>query len=346
MSDELGEGNTITREDESSGDDTIETLGKIASRIRGGGAITMEEAMGIADIPLDMIEEAGAIAFDLMRDIRGTDAAICSITNSLSGNCSENCAFCSQSAHHGSSVPETDLQTPDEMVEAARVALSNGSHHLGLVTACKGLTDEQFESLLEGVRRVKEETGVSPHGSLGILTREQAFLLAAAGMTEYNHNLETSREHFSNICTTHDYDDRIRTNRYASEAGMKVCCGGIINLGETWADRVSLAFSVKQCEAVSIPINILNPVPGTPLQDMPVVTVEEVIRTVILFRFINPAASILIAGGREMNLKDRQVEVFRAGANGLITGDYLTTTGADPAEDRKVIESAGLTWPE
>lgn len=279
---------------------------------------------------------AGAHA--LAERVHGNRVKLCSIINAKSGRCQENCAFCAQSSHHAAQTPVYPLKSSAEIVAGARQAAAEGAKCYGIVTSGASLDPKtEFGEVLDAIRQVRTEGAIEPSASLGFLTTEMARDLAAAGCVTYHHNLETAPSFFSRICTTHDYAEDLNTVRRAKAAGMKVCCGGIIGLGETLEQRVELAETLHQLDVDSIPINFLNPVAGTPLEGQSGLTPMDCLRTITLLRYFLPDKSISVCGGRETNLRDLQAMMFMAGANGTMVGNYLTTSGRDRAADLQML---------
>jgi biotin synthase len=264
----------------------------------------------------------------------GNGIDLCSIINAKSGRCAENCAFCAQSAHHQTETPVYPLKTEEEIVAGARRAAEEGNHCYGIVTSGTGVTPgEEFDRILSAIRVIRKAGLISPSASLGILSEEQAEALAEAGCVTYHHNLETARSFFPQICTTHAYDDDVATVRRAKQAGMQVCCGGIFGLGESLEQRVELAMTLRELDVDSVPINFLNPVPGTRLENLRQLTPMDCLRIITLFRYLLPAKRITVCGGREPNLRELQSWMFMAGASGTMVGNYLTTSGRERETD-------------
>ena len=240
----------------------------------------------------------------------------------------ENCAFCAQSAHHQSSPPVYPLKSREEILEGARIAQEEGSHCYGIVTS--GTQPEfgaEFETVLSAIAEIRERFDVEPSASLGLLTKELASSLAEAGCITYHHNLETARSFFPEICNTHDYDEDVNTVKVAKAAGMKVCCGGIFGLGESDIQRVELALTLRELDIDSVPLNFLNPIAGTPLENHQSISAMDCARAITMFRYFLPKKPISVCGGRETNLRELQSWIFMAGASGTMIGNYLTTTG-------------------
>jgi len=217
-----------------------------------------------------------------------------------------------------------------------------GAVKYSMVTSGYALTDKEIETITRAAASIREKTDLDICASLGMLTQERAKKLKASGITTYHHNLETARSYFDRICTTHDYDEDIQTVKLARSAGLNVCSGGILGLGETWEQRVELAFTLKELDVDSIPINFINPIPGTPMADSPLMPPKEALQCIALFRFIHPQKNITICGGREVTLEGYQSEIFAAGANGVMIGNYLTTKGRNIKMDMDMIKEAGL----
>ena len=262
---------------------------------------------------------------------------LCSIINAKSGRCTENCAFCAQSAHHGSSPPVYPLKPLDEILEGAQRAEREGSHCYGIVTSgTRPEPGREFDTVLTALRTIRSECSIAPSASLGILTEELARALADAGCVTYHHNLETARSFFPNICTTHDYEEDVETVRVAKQAGMKVCCGGILGLGESAEQRIELAETLHELDVDSVPLNFLNPIQGTPLEGQRLLTPMDCLRAITMFRYFLPDKPISVCGGRETNLRELQSWIFIAGASGTMVGNYLTTTGRDREVDMQM----------
>ena len=271
----------------------------------------------------------------------GKAVQFCVITNARSGACTEDCHFCSQSAHHNTNIETYPLRRPDDLLAEAKRLQCSPAKSFDIVTSGCSI-GEDLESLCAAIRCISRETQLSPCASLGILAVEQLRKLKAAGLIGYNHNLETSRSFFATICTTHSWEERYATIKAAQQAGLAVCSGGIFGIGESWQDRIDLALALRELGVQNVPLNFLNPIPGTPLDNRERLRPEEALRIIALYRFLLPRATIRVCGGRLPTLGDRQREMFKAGANALMTGNYLTTPGVDPEEDRLMVEELGL----
>jgi len=316
---------------------------RVREKVIGKGEeITFDDAMALAHADFGSLPGLMSLsnAVTSMHHERGV--YLCSITSGRTGACPEDCRFCAQSIYSEAPVPPRAVIDPSEILESARRAEAGGASEFCIVISGRGPNKHVFERVLESVRLIREYTDLSIGCSLGILTREQAKRLSAAGVRRYNHNLETSRSFFPRVCTTHAYDDRIGTARLVKENGIRLCCGGIIGLGETAEDRVSMAYELKELGPEVVPLNFLNPRPGTGLGGMETLHPFEAIKTISLFRIILPKSILLCAGGREAVLGEYQSWALFAGANALISGDYLTTKGDPMDKDTGMIQDLGL----
>lgn len=271
----------------------------------------------------------------------GNKLHCCSILSVKTGRCSENCGFCAQSGHHRTDVQATDLLDDDAVRRATREARTNRASAMGLVSSGCGPAGAHFEDYCARLESVRDE-GLSVHASLGLIDAAHARRLAALGVTVYNHNLESARSFFGEICTTHGYDDRLATLEALKEAGISRCCGGIFGLGESWEQRVELAAELARLGIERVPINFLHPIPGTPFENRPLLPAREALRIVAVFRLMLPKALIQVCGGRELVLGHLQPLAFAAGATGVILGNYLTTKGRPAAEDLAMFAELGL----
>jgi len=318
----------------------IITLGE---KILEGYQINHQEALSLtyvedADIPL-----LAAYANKIRLKIAGKNVDMCGIINARSGMCSEDCKFCAQSVYHAANSPAYPLLDRKELLVHAKKIEEMGAKRVSLVTSGKGMQgDSDFEKILDTITLIMKSTSLKVCANLGTLDFEQAQLLAAAGVKRYAHNLETSKRYYPDICTTHPYEERLETILAAKKAGLELCCGGIVGMGETWADRLDLAFALRELGAESIPVNILNPLKGTALEDITPPRPLEILKIFAIFRFILPSRVIRPAGGREINLRDMQGAVMLGGANGLIIGNYLTFSGRNSAGDFQMVHDAGL----
>ena len=267
---------------------------------------------------------------------------LCSIISARTGACPEDCSFCSQSIYSELPLQAQTFIEPEKILESARKAETSGASEFCVVTSGRGPNKRTFNKVLESVRLIRSYTNLSVGCSLGLLSEEQATLLSEAGVKRYNHNLETSRSYFPRICSTHRYEDRLRTARLVKQHGMELCCGGILGIGETSEQRLELAFELRELKPEVIPVNLLNPRQGTPLGGRAPLHPLVALKYIAIFRIILPESILLCAGGRESVLRDYQSWALFAGANALITGDYLTTKGDLPAEDIQMIKDMEL----
>jgi biotin synthase len=272
----------------------------------------------------------------------GPEVELESLINAKSGACPEDCAFCSQSARFQTDVDVYPFLDLDEVLAAARATREAGATQFCIVVAVRGPEERLLRKVIDAVHAVHDETGLEVACSLGLLTVQQAQRLAAAGVRRYNHNLETCREMFPRICTTHTYDDRVATARLAVDAGMELCCGGILGLGETLAQRIDFAFELAALNPCEVPINLLDPRPGTPLASQAMLSPREALQAIALFRLVLPSTWLRLAGGRERVLGELQAMGLLAGANALIVGNYLTTTGRPASDDLALLDALGM----
>lgn len=275
---------------------------------------------------------------------RGDKFSLCSIFNAKSGLCSEDCGFCIQSSHYGNNTRSYPLKSVDEIVGAARIAERTGAHHFSIVTSGRGPTPKEVVAVADAVAEIRSHVRIKVCASLGIMNRRDLELLKDAGLSRYHHNIETSKEFFPNIVTTHSFADRINTISAAREAGIEVCAGGIFGLGESEDDRVSMAMTLKECEVDSVPLNILIPSAGTPLTHAGRPAVVEILKAIALFRLIIKGGSIRLAAGREAALHDFLGMAFMAGADGLMMGGYLTRKGRSPEDDLTFVRDMKEIW--
>ena len=289
------------------------------------------------------LEELGRGADCLRQHFNGDRVDLCTIINGKSGRCSENCKFCAQSAHHHTSCDNYPLLSEDEFVKAAKANEDEGVARFAIVTSGRGPSDEDFEKIISIYTKMRSELKFGLCASLGFLTKEQFKRLYAAGVRSYHNNIETSRRYFPSICTSHSFDDKIANIKRAQSAGLSVCSGGIIGMGENWEDRIDMALTLSTLGIGSIPINALMPIPGTPFAGNKQLTEEEILRTVAIFKFINPTSNIRIAAGRAL-LGDNGRKAFCFGASATITGNMLTTTGSTIEGDKKMLTQLGRLY--
>jgi len=262
---------------------------------------------------------------------------LCTIMNARSGLCSEDCQFCAQSCHHRTHISTYPLASKDEIIKAAQRAKDIGSGRFGIVTSGNNLTPDEKKRIIEAISAVKEAVNIEVCASLGQLDKETLVQFKQAGLSRYHHNIETSPQFYPNIVSTHSFTERVTTIRHAKQAGLFVCSGGILGLGERWDDRIEMILALQELDVDSIPLNVLVPILGTPLENAPPISPMDVIKTIALFRIVFPKKIIKLAAGRETVLKDFQALALLAGANGMLIGGYLTINGRDIKEDWKLI---------
>ncbi|WP_136715272.1 biotin synthase BioB [Halorientalis salina] len=326
----------------------IPTIDDAVERVLAGERLDRRDGLALLAQPVDEL----AAAADYVRSQLGDDTVdACSIVNAKAGNCAEDCGFCAQSVHFDTGIETYGFLDPEEILEAAQRAERDGAQRFGIVVAEKGVSKEnrpdEWAEVLRAIRLVRDETDVEVDASLGILTREEAEILADEGINHYNHNIETSPDFFPEIVDTHTFEDRVETLELAKDVGMDLCAGVILGMGESPTDRVDAAIALQDIGVSSLPVNILNPVAGTDLGeklgDSADISTEEIIETIAVYRLLHPEARVRLTGGREVNLdKDEQHLPFEAGADGILTGDYLTTGGQSPGDDIEVMEQAGM----
>ena len=314
----------------------------LASKVIEGYEPTTEEALAVTGSHDDELLTVMNAAFRVRQRFHGRRVKVHVLQNAKSGVCPEDCKFCSQSLKYHNDVEQYGMQSVDELVAGAKRAVEMGAVTYCMVTATRGPTGREIETVSTASAQIKEQfPELKLCASLGLLKEGQAETLKSAGVDRYNHNLETSPSHFEKIVSTHSIDDRISTVKSAKAAGLEACCGGIMGLGESGADWVELAFLLKELEVESIPLNFLDPRPGTPLADVDRLDPKDCLRALAMFRFVNPTSDIRIAGGREVTLRSMQPLALYA-ANSLFTNGYLTTPGAQPSDDMVMIQDAGF----
>lgn len=310
----------------------------LKEKVINGHSLTKEEAMHLSSAELSPLCEA---ADQIRRHFCGNTFDMCSIINGKSGRCPEDCKYCAQSAHYAANTTVYPLLSPEEILQAAEANAANGILRFSIVTSGKRLSDKEVEQVCDSFRKIQETCSISLCASMGLLTEKQFGMLKSAGVVRYHNNLETSRRFFPEICTTHTYEDKMQAIQDAQAAGLTVCSGGIIGLGETMEDRIDMALTLRELHIRSVPINVLNPIPGTPLEHNTPLKEEDVCRTAALFRFLLPDAILRMAGGRGL-MGDQGRRVFQSGANGAITQNMLTTRGVTVHEDKILAEELGF----
>ncbi len=322
---------------------TREQLDALGARILAGHKITSQEAYSLAELPDRLLWDFLAIADRMRRLHKGNRAHTCTIQNAKSGRCSEDCGFCSQSQSASTDAPVYPLLTAEQMQEAAMAAVRSGVDRFSVVTSGRALPKEQVRQVAEAFQVLPiKASNTQWCASLGILKKEELKTLREAGVTRFHHNLETSRSFFPNICQTHTYDERIATIKAAQEVGMSVCVGGIFGLGETDAQAVEYALELRDLNVDSVPLNFLIPVAGTRMEGVERISARRCLKIIGLFRWILPTQDLLVCGGREDNLKELHPYVIHAGANGIMTGNYLTRDGRTVEKDRTLLDTLGM----
>jgi len=324
------------------------TTNQILEKALHGNGITPTEANILMNPAHTALEALIKTAHQLTLQNFGNEIGMCAIYPAKVGLCSGDCAFCAQSSHHNCNISPVDTSNldEDEIVHNAKTLWESGVSRYSLVTSSEVLTDTEFDIICQIFRRLRSETNIGLCASLGSLTYERACQLKRVGVSRYHHNIETCRSYFPHICTTHSYDDKIQTITTARGAGLEICSGGIIALGETAAQRVELAFALKDMDVDCVPINILNPIAGTRLEKQPPLSTNEILRTVSVFRLILPHTVLRFAGGREKALGNEEYTGYTAGINAILAGNYLTTSGKDFAAELYNIRSAGYVVKE
>ncbi len=292
------------------------------------------------------LEELISHANQVRKKYVGNRLDLCNILNARCGLCGEDCKFCAQSAKHNAEITTYPLKSKDEMIQAARKAKNIGAERFGIVTSGNRPNAKELKAIAEAILQIKEKVGIIVCASLGALMKEQLKLLKDAGLVRFHHNIETSRRFYPQIVTTHTFDERINTIKAAKEVGLQVCSGGIIGMGETWQDRIDMAYTLRELDVDSVPLNILIPIKGTPLETVEPISAEDVIRTICIFRIILEDKTIKVAAGREATLKDSQIKAFAAGANGMLIGGYLTVKGASLEDDYALTLEIKKLWTQ
>jgi biotin synthase len=312
-----------------------------------GKGISPPDALAVLRLPREALWRLLDVTETVRRHFKGDGIRLCSIVNAKSGSCSEDCSFCSQSSRSKAEIAKYPMIGEEEIVAAARQAKERGAREFSIVAS--GLAMRNRRELVRvgnAVERIRDEVGLETCVSLGTLPAGSIAYLLSRGLRSVHHNLETSRRFFPAVCTTHDYEEDVRAVRDAKAAGAWVCCGGIFGLGETDLDRVELSMTLRDLDVDSIPVNFLNPVPGTPLEGKRDLTPMTCLKIIAMMRLCHPAREIIVCGGREANLRDLQSLMFAAGATGTMAGNYLTTCGRPAEEDVRMIRDLGLSLRE
>ncbi len=317
-------------------------LNWLVDQILSGKEITFNQALALDKLEDDQLNELFLMALRITLYFHGNRVDLCSIINAKSGCCSENCAFCAQSVHYHTNIPAYPILSKEVVLKNAYEMESKGARRFSLVTSGKGVQGGDFEKVIDIYKILRQKTGLSLCASLGIIDYTKAWRLKEAGVSMYHHNIETSRSFYSEVCTTHTFEDRLETIRSARKAGLDICSGGIVGLGENWEQRVEMAFQLKELGVVSLPVNILTPIPGTPLWNKSAPEPMEILKTAAMFRMVLPRAIIRLCGGRESALRSLQSVAFMAGINGMLVGNYLTTTGREVEDDMQMLKDLKL----
>lgn len=322
----------------------ISTLQSYTEKVLQGGDITQSEALELISLPQDNTPLLLAMADKIRQHYSNDTVDCCAIINGRSGHCPENCRFCAQSAHYHTGTSVYPLLDSDTIIAAAKKAKAAGAARFAIVTSGRSVVEgPEFDAILNTLKRIRQEVKLETCCSLGLITLKQAIALKNIGVSRYHANIETAPSYFPSICSTHTFADKASVIHTAQKAGLRVCSGGILGLGETPQQRVEMAFTLKDLGIDSVPLNILNPIAGTPFENNQPLSPWEILRTFAVFRFILPKALIRTAGGREVNLRSMQAYALTSGLNGLMIGGYLTTGGNSVSVDMQMIHDLGRT---
>ncbi|MBT5928267.1 MAG: biotin synthase BioB [Verrucomicrobia bacterium] len=317
----------------------------LADRVMAGSSVDRDEALWLFNLESHAdITDLMSAANRLREHFKGNKIHLCSIVNAKAGGCSENCKFCSQSSAYTTESPRYGFVDAEPVREASKEAHQNNVTAVGLVAAWKGLREGPIlDEVCDRIREMSADGKVRPDASLGLIDSQKvADRLKDAGLACYGHNLESSRRFFPEHCTSHTFEDRLQTIKFLKNAGIKICSGGIIGMGETRADRCDMAMELREIGASVVPVNFLNPIEGTPYENLEALAPMEILKTISCFRFILPKQEIMVAGGRTVNLRDLQSMVFMAGASALMVGNYLTTLNQPAEQDLQMLKDLGL----
>jgi biotin synthase len=292
------------------------------------------------------LSELVSRANEVRKSYLGDKLELCSILNTRSGRCTEDCKFCAQSARYHTDIATYPLKSKEEIVQAAQRAKAIGVENFGIVTSGNRLTKEEVGSVTQAISEIKDRIDIAVCASLGALEKSQLQLLKESGLSRYHHNIETSRRFYPHVVSTHSFEERIETINSAKQLGLEICSGGIIGMGEAWRDRIDMAYTLRELDVDSVPLNTLIPIEGTPLESAAPLSVDDAVRAICIFRIILKDKSIKIAAGREATFKDSQLKAFIAGANGMLIGGYLTVKGAGLDADYALVEEIKRTWKE
>lgn len=315
-------------------DEIVESL---KDKIYAGRNISRDEACILINADLQKLCQA---ANEIREHFCGNRFDMCTIINGKNGHCTENCKFCAQSSHYHTFIEEYPLLKADEIVNQALYNAERGVLRFAVVTSGRALNDAEVDKMCEAIMEIRRQSDIKICVSFGLLNKEQFLKLKAAGASRVHNNLETSRDNYKSVCTTHSFDEKIKTINAAKEAGMTVCSGGIMGLGESMEDRIDMVCEIRGMGIKSVPVNMLNPIPGTPYENNRILSNEEMCRIVAIIRFLIPDGYIRLAGGRGL-LPDMGRKCFMSGANAAISGDMLTTSGITIENDMKMLKEIG-----
>lgn len=319
-----------------------ELIEKYKNKILDGGQLTDNEVYSLADVrDSSALREAAA---ELTRKICRPHFESCSIVNARSGKCPENCKWCAQSAHFSTGCETYDMVDETTCMEAARSNARRGVERFSLVASGKAVRGKALDEICRLLKKAKDETGIKTCASLGLMDEESLKALKEAGATRYHCNIETAPSHFATLCTTHTMKDKFRTIEAARRVGLDICSGGIIGMGESRRQRAEFALALRRARPCSIPLNILSPIPGTPLENIELISFDEILDTIAIFRFTHPATELRFAGGRARFTEDEQLRMMEVGINGGIVGTLLTTTASEYDADKELARRAGLSF--
>ena len=321
---------------------TLEFIKECQEKVFSGIGISTDEAEKLFNIPEENLKDLAMAANEITRDFNGEKVDVEQLNNIKKNACSEDCTFCGQSAFFDTGIESYQLPSPEEVVEKAAKAKEEGAESYCLVAAWREPSPKDFEKVCKIITEINDKVGISVECSLGFLTEDQAKKLKELKVKRYNHNLETAKSKFPEICTTHTYEDRLKTLGIARDAGLELCTGGIIGLGESREQRLELSLELARLFPEEVTINILVPIPGTPLELQTDLPNSEIVRIFSVIRFLLPESVIKISGGRETSLDDAGEELLQSGANGIITAGYLTLGGNEAKKDKEMIEKIGL----
>lgn len=313
----------------------------LKDKVLSGGELSEEEIYALCDAPSAALRQAA-------REVTAAFAPkrfdSCSIINARSGKCSENCKWCAQSAHFNTGCQTYPIVNRDECMHAARLNHSQGVRHFSLVASGRSVKGQALKDMVSMLHDIKKDIGIDTCASLGLLTRPEMETLHNSGVNRYHCNLETAPSHFATLCTTHTIEDKLATIEHARALGMEICSGGIIGMGETKRQRAEFAITLRRAKPMSIPINILSPIPGTPLENTEPISDDDILDCIALFRLAHPRAILRFAGGRARLSRDVQLQALKIGINGATVGDLLTTIGSTVDEDRQLTTEAGYQF--